>query len=266
MIRLGRWAWLGAAACLVLASPLAAQDIGGRTVVYGRVEDAVSREPIAGAHVFSADSASSVFTDSLGTFGIPLATGDSLVVFAEQFGYLSQRFALADDAPSRLSVLLLEPAPIEIQGFEVVDDAAVTVLVENLEQRVRSYGGPANSFNRAQLERFAPVGTAWDFVHTRNPRLRPCSADLTQLCVPGRVRTAANPNPELPVLVCVDGWRSFAPVTELETLDIQAVSLVEIYGSTNSTSDLQLRVYTAAYMVDRVRKGQTNVMPLWMGC
>lgn len=252
----------GAFACLVAASPLAAQNIAGRTVVYGRVEDALTREPIAAARVFSPDSTASVFTDSLGTFGIALPEGDTLAVYAEQFGYLSQRFDLAADAPSRLSVLLLEPAPIEIQGFEVVEEGAVTELLDNLSRRRNFYEGVVGAYDRSRIERFMPVGSVWDFVRQRIPEMRECSVGWSGLCVRGRVRTPQNPDPQIPVLVCVDGWRSFGAVSEMESLDVQAAALVEIYGRGRGG----VRVYTAGYLASQARKGQTNPAPLSFGC
>ena len=49
-----------------MALPVTAQTVGDSVVIFGRVEDAVSREPVEGALVVSGDSATAVFADSLG--------------------------------------------------------------------------------------------------------------------------------------------------------------------------------------------------------
>ena len=164
---------LGALACLVLVSPVSAQ-VG--VVIHGRVEDAVSREPVPGARVFPPDSSSVVFTDSLGTFYIPVPAERPLAIQVERRGYLSDRFDVEEDAPSRISILLLEPSPIELAGITVVDEAALTVLVERLEERRNAYPFAMSAFDRARLERFAPMGTVLDFAHQKTdlpPRVVP---------------------------------------------------------------------------------------------
>ena len=145
-----RWRalWGGGVACLVLASPISAQ-VG--VIIHGRVEDTVSREPVPGARVFSVDSSSVVYTDSLGPFYIPVPAEGPLAIQAERIGYLSERFDLEEDAPSRISILLLEPVPIVVEGITAVDEAALTVLLKNLENRRRAYPSAMNAFYRTQL-------------------------------------------------------------------------------------------------------------------
>ena len=144
-----RWwrAFEGGFACLALASPLSGQ-VG--VVVHGRVEDAVSREPVVGARLFAADSSFAVYTDSLGTFYIPLPVEGPFAIQAERLGYLSQQFDLEGDA-SRISILRLEPSPIELEGFTVEQEAALTVLVEELERRRNAYPFSMGAFDRPLL-------------------------------------------------------------------------------------------------------------------
>ena len=254
-----RWRALkGGLACLALASPLSAQ-VG--VVIHGRVEDAVSREPVAGARVFAADSSFAVYTDSVGTFYIPLPAEGPFAIQAERLGYLSQQFDLEGDA-SRISILRPEPSPIQLEGFTVEEAAALTELVENLERRRNFYPSTMRAFDRTLLERFGTGESVLDFVRTRKPWIIQCDSDLSQMCVRGRGRSFRNLNPQNPVLVCVDGFRSFSPFLELASLSIQSVALVELYGSRGS----QVRVYTAHWMASRARKGRTNVVPLFFGC
>ncbi len=245
-------------ACLVLASPLSAQVA---VVIHGRVEDAISREPVVGVRFFPADSSLTVYSGYQGTFYIPVPAEGPIAIRAERFGYVSQQFDLEGDA-SRISILLLEPSPIELEGITVADEAALTVLVKDLERRRNAYPYAMSAFDRARLERFAPMGSVLDFVSTRKPWIIPCDRDLSQMCVRGRSPTFRNPNPQNGVLVCVDGVRSFSPFAELDNLPIQSVALVELYGSRGD----EVRVYTVQWMLWRARTGRTSIVPLFFGC
>jgi hypothetical protein len=206
------------------------------------------------------DSSSVVLTDSLGAFSIPLRSDGPFAVRAERLGYLPDRFDLGDEAPSRISVLLLAPSPIELAGITAVDQDALTVLLENIESRRNSFPGRVLAFDRVQLERLGSGGSVWEFVQARSPFLAPCWEDPFQLCTRGRGGTMYDPNPEYRAIVCIDGWTSYAPLSELDLLPIDAVALVEIYGPGH------IRVYTPDYLLARVRRGRTHVIPLIMGC
>ena len=82
---------------LLLGAPYqgAAQVQDSLLSIRGRVEDAATRGAIAGARVFTEDSASVAVTDSLGNFDLPVAAPGPWVVLTDRFGYLSQRFELA---------------------------------------------------------------------------------------------------------------------------------------------------------------------------
>ena len=249
---------MGGVACLVLASPLSAQVA---VVIHGRVEDAISREPVVGVRFFPADSSLTVYTGYQGTFYIPVPAEGPIAIRAERFGYVSQQFDLEGDA-SRISVLRLEPSPILLEGITVVDEAALTVLVKDLGRRRNAYPGAVSAFDRDQLDRVAPTGSVLDFVRTRKPFIVRCGGDLSQMCVRGRGPTIENPNPRNRVLVCVDGWRSYSSFAELDNLPIQSVALVELYGSRGG----QVRVYTPQWLLWRTRMGRTHVPPLFFGC
>ena len=256
---------LGIAACAVVCAPLAAQDISGRAVLYGRAVDAVTREPIQGARLVAADSSWSTLSDAQGNFYLVLPRGDVLSVITEAFGYRPQRFDLTADAAARLAVFLLEPAPVEIEGVGVVDEAAVVTLQRNLQERRAAYPYSVIALDRTMLDRFR-AASAYDVIRTRIPRASPCRRDPSALCVPGRARSFSSRDPERLVTVCVDGWRSVGSIAELETLPIESVSLVEIYQGPEGSSGSQVRVYTAMWMVTRASAGRTRVPPLMMGC
>ncbi len=177
------WVLLGALAYLLLASAASAQV--PPVVLQGRVEDAVSRNPIVGVRVFTADSSSVVVTDSLGAFALPLEPGAPFTFYARRLGYLPERFDLDDAASTSISVLILEPDPILIAGIEalVLSDAEAVVLIERMEVLEQRIEDRRNAFpesviaaDRIDLERFA-VGSVLDFVRTRSPMIAPCRGD-----------------------------------------------------------------------------------------
>lgn len=235
-----------------VASPLAAQV---PVVVHGRVEDASSRAPVAGARVISADSSTSVLTDSLGSFTLPLDDRGELAVHVERIGYLPQRFDLPEEAPFRVSVLLLEPTAIELEGVTVVSEAAIETLVDNLEHRRNAYSGSMRAYDQAWLERFAPIGSIFELVRRRIPGMFPCESDPGQMCIRGRGPTFSNPFPTDRLTVCLDGRKSIAPIGELDMLPVESVALVEFYGRSG------VKVYTTSWIVSRARTGWTTVMP-----
>lgn len=67
--------------------------------------------------IVSGDSTTSAVTDSLGNFWIPLDAAPPYLVLAGQFGYVPTAFELPELAPTRHSVLILDPAPILIEGI-----------------------------------------------------------------------------------------------------------------------------------------------------
>jgi hypothetical protein len=255
-------------ACALFAtSPVAAQ-VGA--VVNGRIEDAYSRTPIAGARVQAPDS-TAVFTDSLGHFALSIDR-EPLYVFVEQYGYQAQRFDLPPEAPARTSVLLLEPIAFELEAISVVSESALADVFRALRGRRNSYRGSVQFFDRERLDRFAPVGSAWDLVVQRTSgnlhECDPWAIDFQRwngvrsgLCVRGRA-TITDPFPQVPVLVCVDGWESWGAVTELESLDIRSVAMVEIY----SRGAGGVRVYTGPYLSSLASRGQRTITPLGFGC
>lgn len=247
---------LGVSPFLLLPLPLRAQEVTTPVVIHGRVENAVSRDPVEGVRVSSADSSSVVYTDSLGTFAIPLPADGSFVVEAERLGYLSQRFELVEDAASRLLVLLLEPAPIAIQGITVEVRSALTKLVKNLERRRNAYPRAMAAFDRADLDRALAATFVGEFLHHAVPRLEPCSSDPFQMCAPGRY------DPETSVMICLDGRKAF--YQELEALPTDLVALVEIYGG--RLRPKRVSVYTRQWILSSARNGRTNVTPYIMGC
>jgi hypothetical protein len=245
---------------LILGAPLSAQDSVNLLIV-GRLEDAATRQPVRDARVFAADSSAVTVSDSLGHFELLLSRTSPAAVHVERLGYIRQSFDLRGDPQSQRYVLLLEPAPIEIEGITAEAEAALSELVTNLEARRNAYPHAMRAFDRTWIDRFGPTGgSAYDLVHQKLPGLTECRSDPTQLCVPGRARTFRNPYPQRQITVCIDSWRALAPASDLSSLAIGSVSLVELYQRD------AVRVYTVGYLLSQARTGRTNVLPLWMGC
>lgn len=231
-----------------------------RPVVVGRVADASTRVPLVGARVIAMDS-TAVFTDSLGNFAIPIPPDAPIELVVAQFGYHTDLFELGTDAPGRISVLLLDPAPIELEGITVIDDTAIERVFRELERRRNIYPGAVAAYDAERLRSLASTGTAWDFVRVRAPGLFQCSLGRSGLCVRGRSPTLANPDPQVPVVVCIDGWATWAAASELATLDMRIVSLIEIFSRGRGG----IRVYTGRYLASVATIGDIST-PFGLAC
>lgn len=253
-------ALLGASALLAVAAPAAsAQSV----VVRGRVEDAEWREPLEGVLVFAPDSSSAVLTDSLGRFSLLMPSGGPFTVRAERLGYRPDEFELGEGAPSRVSVLLLQAAPVELAGVEVVTESAVSEVLRDLRRRRNAYLGAVSVFDRVQLDRLAPFGTVWDFVRRRTFQVYECFDALSGLCTRERGRRSLRFGPrEIPVRVCIDGRDSWGAVAEMRSLDIESVAMVELYSYGRGG----IRIYTPGYIASSARAGR-NIAPFGdFGC
>ena len=250
-------------ALLGLTAPAQSQ-----VVIRGRVEDASARTPLAGARVVAPD-ATAVFTDSLGVFSIRIGEGDPLFVQVTQYGYMSQRFDLPSEAPSRVSVLLLEPNAIELEGINVVAESSVARLLNSLRSRRNASPVPVQAFDRARLDDIAGAGSVWDFVSSR-ARVQECDSFVRTSFGSGndtlqdwwRRRSGLCSYGGGGVLVCVDGWDSFAAVSELSSMDIRSVALVEIYGRGGGA----IRVYTSGYLLSMASQARTFYFWPTSGC
>lgn len=244
---------LPAAAALLLFAclPVEAQE---PVTLRGRVEDAATLAPIDGARVLSADSSISVLTDPAGAFTIRLPAGAELALHVQRIGYLGQRFDLPPEAPQRMSVLRLEPAAIVLPGVTASVEPAVEVLEQNLRNRRNAFPSAMRAYDRTWLDRFAPIGSIYDLVRMRVPRSGPCRSDPAYLCIPGRVRSFANPYPTRRLKICIDGRDTIGPIDEMSGIDVESVALIEFFGGAG------VRIYTRDWMLQRARIGWTHVM------
>lgn len=259
---------------LLLPEPLSAQQFAPDDVVlFGRVEDAVSGEPVAGAVVISADSTAAVLADSAGEFVLPLSRAESYVLLVEQLGYAPTTFELSESAPSRISVLAVQPAPLALEGVTVVGESDLEALVRRLDERRTSYSGPVRSFDRERVRRFG-ADDALDLVLRGEPRLRLCH-DGDSLCRRTRGGTfSVEPFSYEEFLVCIDEVYSFAPVSDLSSISIEDVAMADFYGpqafGTSTSPRLtptvgQVRIYTRQWMAMQAGRPRA-MMPVEFGC
>ena len=234
------------------------------TVVYGRIEDSITRDPVVGAQLFSADSTRHQDTDSEGEFAVQLPPDAELVIRVERQGYQTQSFALPENAAERITVLLIEPNPIEIVGVEAVTESRMQELMSALTQRRNAFGGAVRVMERDEIARFANFATMWEFIRARLP-ITECGKPPSGLCVPGRVvpfdrnyREPMTPfddpipgRPQEPVPICVDGRLSTDSETELKSLDRDNVAMLEIFDRGRHV----IRFYTPEYLQTLARAG-----------
>jgi hypothetical protein len=278
-----RWPWMVASLycllSLIFALPTSAQHPDSTVVIHGLVQDAVSAEPVGDAIVAAGDSATVVRTDPDGVFAVLLSRDGPYVVSAEAFGYARSVFELPEDAASKLVVLVLEPAPIEIAGVDVVGESAITELVGALERRRRSYAGRVVSFDRDQLAA-VPAQTALGLVLLRAPGVSQCSAfggDPEGLCRRLRrssIRTSfrGDQGPSYAsILLCVDGMP--AGSSQLAAVPMEQIVLFESYGrrmadgadGTLASDQGSVRIYTREWFTSPRARRSANTPVRW-GC
>ena len=270
---------------LALLAPPLALDAQVGVVIHGRVEDAVSESPIAGALVRSADSTSVAVSDSLGTFAIELGRGAPLLLVAEQFGYLPTEFVLAETAPSRVSVLRLPPVAIELEGVTVVGESDLEAMVHSLTARRNAFAAPSRVMDREALERFG-AGDAFDLVVRQVVNVRDCMTDshpdaaTVFLCRYARGSTER-------LLVCLDGVELVAAGATLRGIPVESIAMAEFYGYRSGVGTYsgglafgggdgigirvpvngQARIYTREWVVSRAGSRATSLLSLeFDGC
>jgi hypothetical protein len=123
---------------VAVAPSVAAQE---ESLLNGRVEDAVTLQPLPGVRITTADSAYSTTTTPAGTFALRVSVGQPLSVYVDLPGYLIQRFDLPSEALSRPTILRVEPEPLQLAG------------VTGTTERVRWSAALANSgfYNRERV-------------------------------------------------------------------------------------------------------------------
>ncbi len=251
--------------CLQLDTSAAAAQIPA--VLYGRIEDAVTRAPLADVRVSTPDSSVFVLTDTTGAFSIEVADRSGITVLVERYGYVADRFDLTEDEVSRVTVLLLEPDPLELAGVDIEAQTALDAVLVQLENRRNIYPYAVRAYDGTDFTESTAFGSAWEFLYARLPKLYECTHSRSGLCIgdPPHSFTNLGDRPDITpysgpapqVAVCIDGHESVLAVQELRTLGIGSVALLEIYREGREG----VRVYTADYLRFAARMGGVYIPP-----
>lgn len=157
-------------------------------MLYGRVHDAETGQPVADAVVSTGDVFGAVATDSTGAFGIQVYGQPPYYLLTEAIGYEAAEYELPEDATERISVLSLERGPIPIEGIAVVAEARVSGVMRGLANRRGGHSGSVRLYDRDRLDRFAGVN-ALQLVLQTVPRARECEAVFPLYQVSDRICT-----------------------------------------------------------------------------
>jgi len=258
---------------IVVASALHSQSSAALAqipaIIQGRIEDAVTRAPILEARVISRDSGVSVLTDSTGAFSIEVTDADSVTLVVEYFGYMTDSFELEEGAPNRITVLLLQPEPLELAGVVVEAEAAIASVLTQLERRRNIYPYSVQAYDGRTIAESTAYGSAWAFLRARAPRIHECSESRSGLCIGDRPAGFDLTGPgddgrwmqrvgRQAVDVCIDGIRSNQAVQVLRTMSIGRLALLEIYWAGRGG----IRAYSADYLNLIARMGGMYIPPV----
>jgi len=254
-------------AMLVVApAPLTARQTPQTTDVTGTIVDARTRDPIAGAVVRFPRANRYTLTGDDGTFILRDVSPGVHEVFIHRIGYREQGYRFTVE-PGRHYELELEPAPILLDGVEVVvgEDPAHEIL--DRAARSRAMGSPGgnpifwSTWNRDAIEE-AGFDDPMGFLTKGPPRIviRPCvglGLPADRLCVSppfggmrplwaggeGRVWGGRGGAGRM-VTVFLDD-RPMGPLEHLESFPMDLVHRVETYGDRGEQA---IRLYTEGYL------------------
>jgi hypothetical protein len=239
-------------------------------VVHGRVQDAVTRVPIVQARVLTLDdSTRSVLTDSTGAFAISVDNGSNISLLVDGFGYVADRFDLTMDVATRVTVLLLEPEPVEVAAIDVAAEAALATVLTQLERRRNLYPYSVQVYDGRIIAESTAYGSALAFLKARAPRINECGESRSGLCMGDRPagfdlsgRGADGDGMQRvgrqAVDVCIDGIRTNMAVQELRTMSIDRLALLEVYWGGRGG----VRAYSADYLNLMARMGGMYIPPV----
>ena len=154
-----------ARSCLVmligLATPgLAQQPDTAKVVILGRVRDASTRQPIAGASV-STDNGMAAATNEQGEFTLATSLAGRIVVFVRRLGYDSLSVEVEAPSPSETRyVFEMHRAAQTLDTVSVATQAASwSPKVEGFEHRLAHHTG-GTFFTRTEIEQRRPIAVS----------------------------------------------------------------------------------------------------------
>jgi hypothetical protein len=234
-----------------LAPPLTAQqeaqekEGADEVLVRGRVLDAVTQQPIAGAFVGPADADEGVLTDSLGNFALKLPPVRVRSLTAEQMGYVMGEITYQVENEEEPVVILLEPDPVLLEGIRIVSD--------RLQSRRNAVAVSVQAFDQEDLLR-TPLRDAAEFVRwNAGGHFQRCTTSGLAECVYTRGRVQ-------PVRVCIDDFPAIGGMHQLSTYWPQEFYVIEVYQRGRV-----VRAYTPQF-VERLAKQRAWLPPVGIGC
>lgn len=236
---------LALAALLLAAVPAAAQT-NAPVDVEGRVLDAASGAPLAGAWLRLEYPRRAAVTDAEGRFVLRRIPPGAHEVAVGRIGYESRDVVWSVKGAGRALEVTLDPGPVALQ--------AITVQVDRLERRSRSSARTVRGFGADELAA-SPAMDAEEFVRLHaglfrtSCRVGSASAATPYECVYVRGRSVA-PCVVVDERPATGGW---AELTRYRPQDLQRVDVIG--------NGAVIQVYTNAYVQRASRRGWRFLPP-----
>jgi hypothetical protein len=226
------------AAALVMA-PGWAHGQAARATVRGRVVEAATGNPVAGAMVSFPDLRKRAFTDRTGTFSIrDVPVGDQRLE-AAQLGFRMAGRTLAVPAADSLT-LRLEPDPLVLEG--------ITAQADRLEFRRVHATLASRTYDAQQMAVFGHPNPV-DFLRSvASMRIAPCNAGELYGGAGGRGDCVSSRGVMERVQVVIDERVERGGIDLLNALPLQAIYRIEVYEGGSLVV-----VYTKPFMESMLR-------------
>lgn len=232
------------AALLVAALPLAAQD-DGPVDIAGRVVDAASGAPLAGAWLRLENPRRAAVSGTDGRFVLERVPRGEQEVSVGRIGYESREVVWSVAGEGRDVEVALSPGSIALE--------AITVQVDRLERRARSSARAVRGFG-AEVLAASPLMDAEEFVRLHAGLFRTAcplraSASTPYECVLVRGRSVAP-------CVVVDERPATGGFAELARYRPQDLQRVDVLGN-----GAVIQIYTSSYVQSASRRGWRFLPP-----
>ena len=222
---------LAAAALVLLPASLLGQD---KATVRGRVVEAATGNPVAGAFVTFADVRKRAYTDRTGTFTLTDVPAGPHALEVRQIGFQPAVTSLAVPAADTLTVRLAAD-PVTLQG--------ITAQVDRMEYRRIHSTLASSTFDQHQIAVFGHPNPVDFLRNVANLRIAPCNGtDLYGGAFARGECVRARGNMERVQLV-LDEHVERGGIDMLNSMPLQEIYRIEVYEG----GEL-IVVYTKAFM------------------
>ncbi|MDB4950187.1 MAG: hypothetical protein JWM27_2836 [Gemmatimonadetes bacterium] len=251
-LRLMRGARAPLVAAVLAAAPAAIHAQAARATVRGRVVEAATGNPVAGALVSFPDLRKRAFTDRTGTFTIRDVPVGGQRLEAAQLGFRLAGRVLEVPAADSLT-LRLEPDPVVLQG--------VTAQVDRLEHRRVHATLASRTYDAQQMAVFGHPNPVDFLRNVANLRIAPCNAGELYGGPGGRGDCVNSRGVMERVQVVMDERVERGGIDLLNALPLQAIYRIEVYegGSlvvvyTKSFMEAMLRMHRELHPINSFRR------------